>query len=73
MALNQVAFKVQECLENLIAEELIIPCVLEIATTILGNEARKKLELGWRSNNAIQSRIADLSLGILEQVISHEV
>jgi len=42
-----------------------------MATTILGNEARKKRKLVPLSNNVIQSRIADLSLDILEPIISH--
>jgi len=46
------------------AEELII------ARTITANQARKKLHLVPLSTNVIQSRIADLYLDILEQVIS---
>ena len=42
-----------------------------MATTIHGNEARKNLELVAPLNNVIQRRIADFSLDILEQVISH--
>jgi len=54
-----------------IGEELIKPCVLQMATTILGNKARNKFDLVPLSINAIQSRTADLSLDILERVISH--
>ena len=46
------------------AEELII------ARTITANQARKKLHLVRLSTNVIQSRIVDLYLDILEQVIS---
>jgi len=47
------------------------PIVFEMATAILGYEARMKL--GWVTlwNNVIQSRITDLSWDISEQVISH--
>jgi len=38
--------------------------------TILENEARRKFELVPLPNNVIQSRIADVSLDILEQGIS---
>ncbi|XP_037779480.1 protein ZBED8-like [Penaeus monodon] len=62
--------KLQEHFNNR-HEELIKPCVLEMATTVLGNEARKKLELVPLSNNVIKSRIDDLSLDSLVQVISH--
>ncbi|KAF2356022.1 hypothetical protein FHG87_013220 [Trinorchestia longiramus] len=67
----QVDFKIAKSKKpHIIAEELIKRCALEIATIILGNKERKKLELVSLSNNVIQSRIADLSLDILEQVIS---
>jgi len=42
-----------------------------MATTILGDEARKKLELVPLSNNVLPCRIPDLSLDVLEKVISH--
>jgi len=42
-----------------------------MSATILVNEAKNMLELVPLSNNVIPSRIADLSLHILEQVISY--
>ena len=46
MASYQVAFNVATSKKpHTIAEELIKPCVLEIAAPVLGNEARKRLEL----------------------------
>ena len=41
-----------------------------MATTVLGQEARKKLELVPLSNIVIHNRIGDLSDDILDQVIS---
>jgi len=37
-----------------VAEKLVKSCVSDIATTIIGNEARKELELEPFSNNVIQ-------------------
>nr|XP_053635382.1 protein ZBED8-like [Cherax quadricarinatus] len=52
----QVAYKVAKSKKpHTVAEELIKPCALEMATTILGNEARKKLELVPLLNNVIRS------------------
>ena len=53
-----------------IAEELIRSSALQMADDILGKEASKKLELVPLSYSIIQSRIQDLSLDILVQVIA---
>jgi len=46
MASYHVTFKVARSKKpHTIAEDLFKKCVLEMATTILGNEARKKLEV----------------------------
>jgi len=42
-----------------------------MATTNLGNEARKKFDLVPLSNDVLPNRIPDLSLDVLEKVISH--
>jgi len=42
-----------------------------MARNIIGNEARKKLEIVLLLNNAFHSRIAIVVLDILKQVISH--
>ncbi|XP_047491208.1 protein ZBED8-like [Penaeus chinensis] len=60
MASYQVAFKVAKSKKpHTIAEELIKPCVLEIDTAVLGNEARKKLELTikWIRGRALNHRL----------------
>jgi len=44
---------------------------LEMAANMLGNEARKKLELVPLSNNVIPSQIADFSLVIWNK-LSHK-
>ena len=44
--------------------------LLQMTKTVLGKEASKKLELVPLSNNVIQSRISDLSSGILDKVIA---
>ena len=49
MTTYQVTFKVEKSKKHTIGEEIINPGVLEVATTILENEARKKLEcLVWQ-------------------------
>ena len=53
-----------------IAEELIRPSALQMVEDVLGKEASKKLELVPLSNNIIQSRIQDLSLDVLDQVLA---
>lgn len=52
-----------------IAEELIKPCALIIAKTVLDSEAHKKIQQIPLSNDIIRSRIQDLSKDILLQVI----
>ena len=70
LASYQVAYKVAKSKKpHTIAEELIKPCALEMATIILGKEARK-FESVSLSNNVIHSRIGDLNEDILDQVIS---
>ena len=54
-----------------IAEEFIKPCMLEMAANVLINQAGSKLELVPSSNNVIQSRLADLSIDILEHAMQH--
>jgi len=67
MASYQRAFKVAKSKKShTIAEEHNNSCAIEMGTAIIGNEARKKLELLPLSCYFIQSRVACLSL-----VISH--
>ena len=53
-----------------VAEELVKPCALEMAKTVLGTEAEKKLRQVPLSNDIICSRIRDMSKDILQQVIA---
>lgn len=54
-----------------IADGVIKLCALKMATNFLGKEEpQMKLKLVPLSNNVIQSWIGDLSLDILDQVIS---
>lgn len=70
LALYQVVYKVTKSKKlYTIAEELIKPCALEMAT--MGQGTRKKLELVLLSNNIIHNWIGDLSDDILDQVISY--
>ena len=43
-----------------IAEELVKPCAMEKAKTVLGIEAKKKLSLVPLPNDVIHSRIIDI-------------
>ena len=52
------------------AEELVKPCAMEMAKTVLGTEAETKLSLVPLSNDIIGSRIRDMSEDILQQVIA---
>uniref|UniRef100_UPI00358EA82C protein FAM200C-like n=1 Tax=Myxine glutinosa TaxID=7769 RepID=UPI00358EA82C len=71
LASYQVAYAVAKSKKpHTIAEDLIKPCALEMATTFLSKEARKKFEQVPLSNNIIHNRISDLSEDILDQVIS---
>ncbi|XP_068239754.1 protein FAM200C-like [Palaemon carinicauda] len=53
-----------------IAEELLKPCALKMAKTVLGTEAEKKLKQIPLSNDIIHSRIPDMSQDVLQQVIT---
>ena len=53
-----------------IAEELVKPCAMEMAKSLLDVEAEKKLSLVLLSNDIISSRIRDISEDILQQVIA---
>ena len=53
-----------------ISEELVKPCAMEMAKSLLGVEAEQKLSLVPLSNDIITSRIRDMSEDILQQVIA---
>ena len=53
-----------------IAESLIKPGALEMASIVLGKDAKRKLQAVSLSDNIISSRICDISYDILNQVIT---
>ena len=53
-----------------IAESLIKPCALEMASIVLGKDAKRKLQAVRLSDNTISSRICDISYEILNQIIT---
>ena len=53
-----------------IVEELVKPCAMEMAKSLLGVETEKKLRLVPLSNDIITSRIRDMSEDILQQFIA---
>ncbi|KAK3885513.1 hypothetical protein Pcinc_010254 [Petrolisthes cinctipes] len=70
-AFYQVAYQIAKLKKpHTIGEELIKPCVLEMAKIVLGKEAEKKLQQVSLSNDVIHNRIIDLSDDILEQVVA---
>jgi hypothetical protein len=52
-----------------IGEELVKPCILDVAREILGPQAAQKLEAILLSDNTIQRRIVDMATDIEEQVV----
>ncbi|KAK3875335.1 hypothetical protein Pcinc_019781 [Petrolisthes cinctipes] len=67
----QVAYQIAKLKKpHTIGEELIKPCVLEMAKIVLGKEAEKKLQQVSLSNDVIHNLIIDLSDDILEQVVA---
>jgi len=53
-----------------IGETLILPCAVDMAETVLGAEAAKKLKTIPLSNNTVSRRISDLSQDIKDQLYS---
>uniref|UniRef100_UPI00358EB4CC protein FAM200C-like n=1 Tax=Myxine glutinosa TaxID=7769 RepID=UPI00358EB4CC len=71
LASYKVAYAVAKSKKpHTIAEDLIKPCALEMATTILVKEARFFFEQVPLSNNVIHNRVSDLSEDIWDHVIS---
>jgi hypothetical protein len=53
-----------------VGESLIKPCALEMATRVLGEQAKKKLETIQLSNNTVKRRIQDLPVDVEKQLVS---
>ena len=54
-----------------IAETLIKPCVIDVATALLDKTAVQKLQQVPMSNDTIRSRIVDMSRDVLQQVVEN--
>jgi hypothetical protein len=52
------------------AEILVKLCVAEMATCVLGEHSKKKLETAQLHNNAVKCHIQDLSAGMEKQLVS---
>jgi len=53
-----------------VAESLVKPCAMDMVIIVMGDEAEKKLQQIRLSNDAISTRISDISKDILDQVVS---
>ena len=53
-----------------IGENLVLPAAKVMVRYVFGNELEKKLRLISLSNNTVQRRIEEMSVDILQQVIS---
>ena len=54
---------------NNIGENLIKPCLVEMADILLGNEAARKLSKISMSDNSVKKHIKDMSSDILAQIV----
>ena len=71
LASYKVAYRIaKEMKPHTLAEEVVKPCVIDMADIILGDGAARKLKQVALSNNTIARRIKDLSIDIRDQLIS---
>ena len=71
LASYKVAYRILKAMKpHALAEEVIKPCVVDMADIILGDGAVRKLKQVALLNNTISRRIKDLSIDIRDQLIS---
>lgn len=69
LASYKVAYRVAQCKKpHTIAEELILPCAMDMVSTMLDDSAASKLRAIPLSNNTVGRRIYDMSKDIEEQL-----
>ena len=65
-----VAYGIAKCKKpHSIAEEIILPAAIDLASTIIGEGAAEKLKLVPLSNDTVCRRIGDMALDIHDQLI----
>ena len=70
LASYKVAYRiVKEMKPHTFAEEVVKPCIIDMADIILGDGAARKLKQVALSNDTIARRIKDLSINIRDQLI----
>ena len=71
LASYKVAYRIAKAMKpHTLAEEVVKPCVIDMADIILGDGAARKLKQVALSNDTIARRIKDLSIDIRDQLIS---
>ncbi|XP_063766181.1 zinc finger BED domain-containing protein 5-like [Eleginops maclovinus] len=69
LASYKVAYRVAQCKKpHSIAEELILPCAIDMVATMIDEATANKLKVIPLSNNTVGRRILDMSSDIAEQV-----
>ena len=69
LASFKVAYRIAKCKRlHTIAEELVLPAVLDLVSTMIGESAAKKLKAVPLSNNTISRRIDKISDDIDDQL-----
>lgn len=69
LASYKVAYRVAQCKKpHTVAEELILPCAMDMVSTMIDDSAASKLRAIPLSNNTIGRRIYDMSKDIEEQL-----
>ena len=72
LALYKVAYRIAKARNpHSLAKKVIKPCVADMAGTILGDGASRKLKQVALSNNTARRRLNDFSIDICDQLISN--